>query len=254
MRVAVVVLIGTVLHRASGFAVPAVVSIPPAGNVVRVLDAAVMSSESAIAALAARAADAISDGRAHVEPLFLADDALAAARADMLSVFGTVAEGQEFESIQTDLMDPAFRQTLPTPMPFEGILSQFDELRAALTQSTGRALLDGGGLHLMRYPVGSKFMRHVDEDPEMYEPRRNSISFLLYLTPTDWADDDGGALRIYERGADSEPRVVWPVGGSLVLYDSTVEHEVLPTRRERHLISGRFRELDDDWQRGRRPA
>ena len=35
-------------------------------------------------------------------------------------------------------------------------------------------------------------------------------------------------------------------------YDSTLEHEVLPTRRKRHLISGRFREQDEAWQRSRR--
>ena len=41
------------------------------------------------------------------------------------------------------------------------------------------------------------------------------------------------------------------IGGTLVIYDSTIEHEVLPTRRERHLISGRFRESNDDWERRR---
>lgn len=136
-------------------------------------------------------------------------------------------------------------------MPFATILAQLDELRDALADTTGRPFLDGGGFHLMRYPIDSKFMRHVDEDPALYEPRRNSVSFLLYLTPVDWSVDDGGALCVYEGGAESEPRRVMPVGGTLVIYDSTVEHEVLPTRRERHLISGRFRELDEDWQRGR---
>ena len=89
---------------------------------------------------------------------------------------------------------------------------------------------------------------------------RNSISFLVYLTPSDWSDADGGALRVFEEGAlgmgeageeAGEPRHVLPVGGTLVLYDSALEHEVLPTRRERHLLSGRYRELDGDWQRRR---
>ena len=62
-------------------------------------------------------------------------------------------------------------------------------------------------------------------------------------------EDDGGALRIFENG--DEPRRVLPVSGTLVVYDSTTEHEVLETRRERVLISGRFKELDEDWQRGR---
>ena len=45
---------------------------------------------------------------------------------------------------------------------------------------------------------------------------------------------------------DDEPRRVLPVSGTLVVYDSTTEHEVLETRRERVLISGRFKELDED--------
>ena len=104
----------------------------------------------------------------------------------------------------------------------------------------------------MRYPVGAGFMRHADEDPSLYEPVRNSISFLLYLTPQDWTAEDGGALRVFERFSDggeaAEPRQVRPVGGTLVIYDSSLEHDVLPTQRERHLISGRFRERDEDWQ------
>ena len=209
--------------------------------------------------VASRAADALSHGRAHIEPGFLSGTSLEAARADMLNVYSQVAGGEsgDFDSIQTSLLDPEFRRTLPGPCPFSSVLDELDELRVGLAQCTGRSLLEGGGLHLMHYPVGSKFMRHVDEDPTLYEPRRNSISFLIYLTPDDWTDEDGGALCIYDPQATgtgagtSEARVVLPVGGTLVIYDSTVEHEVLQTRRPRHLISGRFRELDEDWQQRR---
>lgn len=208
-----------------------------------------------IASIAARASGAMRAGCAHVEPAFLAGLELEAARADMQSVLSTIPPGggDEFESIETDLLDPAFRQRLPEPVPFGGVLQRFDELRAALAQCTGRRLLEGGGWHLMRYPVGSKFMRHVDEDAALFEPVRNSVSFLLYLTPDDWAATDGGALHVFEGAESSEPRRVMPVGGTLVVYDSAIEHEVAPTMRERHLISGRFKELDADWQqRGRR--
>ena len=213
-----------------------------------------MCSSGSLATLASNAADALLDGRAHVEPNFLSDDALAASRADMSSALAQIAQGQgkdldDFESIQTDLLDPDFRRQLPTPYPFSGLLGQIDALRTALAQSTGRALLDGGGFHLMRYASGSKFMRHVDEDPAMEDAVRNSISFLIYLTDPSWSTDDGGALRLYERGGEEDaPRLVVPAGGTLVLYDSTMEHEVDTTRRERHLISGRFRELHQDWQ------
>lgn len=206
-----------------------------------------------MAALASRVANAVSARRVHVEPMFLSAEALAAARADMDRVFGHVEDQDgtpDFESIQTDLLNPEFRQTL-APLPFAQLLSQVDELQIALGEGTGRRFLSGGGLHLMRYPVGSKFMRHVDEDPALYEPVRNSISFLIYLTPPDWKEEDGGTLCVFEGAADSDPRRILPESGTLVVYDSTLEHEVLPTRRERHLVSGRFRELDEDWRRGR---
>lgn len=200
------------------------------------------------AAVASQATDAMLNGCAHVEPNFLSGGELDAARADMLSVLGQVTAGDEFESIQTDLLNPEFRRSLPSPLPFAGLLERLDELRPALAQSTGRSLLEGGGLHLMRYPISSGFMRHVDEDPEMYEPVRNSISFLLYLTPQDWTADNGGALCVYEGGEDTPPRQIMPVSGTLVIYDSSLEHSVLPTQRPRHLVSGRFRQVDEDWQ------
>jgi hypothetical protein len=207
-----------------------------------------------ISFLALHCANAIRDGRAHVEPHFIDGKALNAARLDMAGVFDQIVtpDNGQFESIQTDLLDPTFRQALPMPCPFDGLLRQVDELRVALAEATGRRLLEGGGLHLMRYPVGSKFMRHVDEDPSLHEPQRNSISFLIYMTPDGWSTDDGGMLQIYEVNESGAPRQVLPASGTLVVYDSTLEHEVLPTRRERLLISGRFRELDEDWQR-RRP-
>jgi Rps23 Pro-64 3,4-dihydroxylase Tpa1-like proline 4-hydroxylase len=206
-----------------------------------------------IDAVASQAASAMSRGHALVHPGFLSGASLDAARADMASVLSQIPKGDstEFESIQTDLLNLSFRQQMPAPLPFAQLLGQLDALRAALRRATGRALLEGGGLHLMRYPVGTKFMRHVDEDASLYEPTRNSISFLLYLTPDDWSESDGGALQIYEADGDGEAREVLPVAGTLVIYDSTVEHEVLPTRRERHLISGRYRESNDEWSRRR---
>ena len=213
-----------------------------------------------IDSLASRAAAAISIGHAHVEPSFLSGDALEAARVDMHSVLAQALADREasddFASIQTDLLHPDFDEARARgEMPFARLLAELDELRIALGRYTGRPLLVGGGLHLMRYPPnGSKFMRHADEDPALYEPIRNSISFLVYLTPDGWTADDGGALRIYEGGDESEPRQVMPAGGTLVIYDSTIEHEVLPTHRERDLISGRFRETDADWQFGRLQA
>ena len=225
----------------------------PTGRMSAPTERSQLQLNHSVATVAWQAADAMCKGRAHVEPSFLSDEELETARADILNVLGQVMAGEKFESIQTDLLNRDFQRSLPFPLPFAGLLERLDELRHALAQSTGRSLLEGGGLHLMFYPISSEgdkfsFMRHVDEDAALYEPVRNSISFLLYLTPRDWAVEDGGALCVYEDGEGTPPRQVLPVGGTLVIYDSSLEHEVLPTRRARHLLSGRFREVDEHWQ------
>lgn len=205
-----------------------------------------------LADMAKRAATALHSGTALVEPAFLTPDQLAAAQADVGLVFPHDAPdaADDFESIQTDLLDAAFRASLPA-LPFAHALAQLDYLRAAVAEATRRPLLDGGGLHIMRYPIGSRFMRHVDEDASLHEPVRNSVSFLLYLTPPEWAAADGGALRVWEEGA-TDARELLPLGGTLVMYDSCLEHEVTETKRVRLLLSGRWRELDDTWQRRRK--
>ena len=120
----------------------------------RVAAPARCSHDDAIDALAARAASAMLEGRAHVEPAFLSGVALDVARANMESVLATVPEAGDgdMESIQTDLLSAEFQQSLGASLPFASLLSQLDELRASLAQHTARALLDGGGFHLMRYP------------------------------------------------------------------------------------------------------
>jgi len=243
------------LAAASAWDAPATGGVHRAGAVTSIRTSrdvqAVSKPTGYLQLLAKRAASAMSEGHAHVEPGFLSGRALDAARADMIGALSQVAPATdtEFQSIQTDLMNPDFRRQLPSDgMPFGGLLEQFDELRLVLADRTGRRLLEGGGLHLMRYPAGTKFMRHADETPFLEEPTRNSISFLLYLTPDDWGEEHGGTLRVFEGEDGTLARHIMPTGGTLVIYDSTVEHEVLPTFRERHLLSGRFRELDEHWR------
>ena len=73
--------------------------------------------------VASRAASAIRDGSAHVERAFLSGDALQAARTDMTNVLAQITaqtELTEFQSIETSLMDPGFRQQLLAEQPLRG--------------------------------------------------------------------------------------------------------------------------------------
>ena len=56
--------------------------------------------------------------------------------------------------------------------------------------------------------------------------------------PPPWSPADGGQLRVYANAGTCDYQ---PESGALAMFDSTVlEHEVLPTRRERKCLIGWF--------------
>mmetsp|Transcript_1178 Transcript_1178/g.2931 ORF Transcript_1178/g.2931 Transcript_1178/m.2931 type:complete len:348 (+) Transcript_1178:110-1153(+) len=113
--------------------------------------------------------------------------------------------------------------------------------------------------------VGEKrrgfYGRHFDSAADDETTSRRKISLLLYLNDDTWdGKKDGGILRAYVRkptkkrktsgidnivGAEERDIVgvqdIVPRGGKLVLFDSaSVEHEVLPTMKERWAVVGWF--------------
>ncbi|MFM7726822.1 MAG: 2OG-Fe(II) oxygenase, partial [Flavobacteriales bacterium] len=86
--------------------------------------------------------------------------------------------------------------------------------------------------HYAHYPPGSFYKKHVDRHKNG-SPRR--VSSVLYLN-TDWLEQDGGELRIY---SDEEAfRTILPQLGTLALFLSELEHEVITTSRDRMSITG----------------
>ncbi|MFN5622210.1 MAG: 2OG-Fe(II) oxygenase [Flavobacteriales bacterium] len=86
--------------------------------------------------------------------------------------------------------------------------------------------------HYTHYPPGSFYKRHVDRH------RTGSsriVSFVLYLN-TEWQTNDGGELIIYEN--EREAAVIRPELGTLAIFLSEKEHEVLITHRDRMSITG----------------
>ena len=86
--------------------------------------------------------------------------------------------------------------------------------------------------HYALYPPGSFYKKHVDRHKNG-SPRR--VSTVLYLNP-DWVPDHGGELVIYN--SDETSSHIKPVMGTMVLFLSELEHEVLPTNRDRMSITG----------------
>ena len=94
---------------------------------------------------------------------------------------------------------------------------------------------------------GARYARHRDRAPD----NGREVTAILYLNPADppWRPDaDGGCLEVDEtsrvRGAprpDARRRVVVPpVGGTLVLFPSDLEHEVRPAFRRRAALTAWF--------------
>lgn len=88
--------------------------------------------------------------------------------------------------------------------------------------------------HFACYAPGTVYARHVDITGEGC-PRVLSCS--LYLNDG-WSAGYGGALRLYAPDGAVE---ILPLGGRLVVFDSTLEHEVLPATRPRLSLTGWLR-------------
>ena len=88
--------------------------------------------------------------------------------------------------------------------------------------------------HFARYPPGAFYQRHRDQ---FHGTDTRVLSLVSYLN-RDWSDADGGALRLYlpEGALD-----VLPHAGTSIVFLSSLEHEVLPARRERLSIAAWMR-------------
>ena len=114
------------------------------------------------------------------------------------------------------------------------LLARLDALRTALNQ---RLYLGLAGLeaHFAHYPTGGAYRRHLDR---FRSDDARTVSAVIHLGEP-WRPEHGGALRIYLEGPDGEVSVdIAPNPGQLVVFLSgEIEHEVLPTRRDRYSVA-----------------
>jgi SM-20-related protein len=114
-------------------------------------------------------------------------------------------------------------------------LQIMERLRIVLNQSLYLGL-DEYESHFALYPPGAAYLRHLDR---FQDDDRRTVSAVIYLNP-DWMPEEGGALRLYPPGGDTED--IMPCGGRLVLFLSAdMPHEVLPATRDRISLAGWFR-------------
>ena len=110
-------------------------------------------------------------------------------------------------------------------------LEQMEELKQFLNREFFLGLKEME-FHFAVYPKGSFYKKHLDR---FQRDSGRTISCVLYLNQ-DWTENDGGQLRIYNNEIFKD---VAPVFGRFVCFKSDeIEHEVLPTKRERYSITG----------------
>ena len=131
--------------------------------------------------------------------------------------------------------------------PARTLLSRLDALRTILNRTLFLGLTDCEA-HYAAYPPGGGYVRHRDR---FRDSDARVVTWVTYLN-ADWAEEDAGELRLHLGGADVDGVStelmsnglmsidVSPIGGSLCFL-SELEHEVLPTRRERLSIAAWFR-------------
>lgn len=86
--------------------------------------------------------------------------------------------------------------------------------------------------HYTEYPEGTFYNRHSDRHKT---GSARKVSFVFYLN-SDWKPEYGGQLRIYHE--DETFVDVQPTAGTLAIFLSEKEHEVLTTNRPRKSITG----------------
>lgn len=203
--------------------------------------------------------DTISSGCVHREPGFappllvehLREDVAALAAAGRFEAAGSGRRGRGASNGMrvATFADPIDRGDRGAGNwdAFAALWDRLDVARVELAEGLGWPLLESMEIHYVLYPPGGFFERHVDDFVDARDdgappppPSRRAISFICYLNDADWAERDGGALRIHGSPAGAAVDIL-PEGGSLVLFDSlAVEHEVLPTNRDRTCLVGWF--------------
>lgn len=125
------------------------------------------------------------------------------------------------------------------PAPCVGeLLRRLDALRAALNQRLYLSLVESEA-HFAHYPPGAGYQRHLDR---FRSDDARTVSAVVHLGDP-WLPQHGGELRMHLEGPDGEIAIdIAPVPGQLVLFLSgEIEHQVLPTRRDRYSVAGWMR-------------
>lgn len=133
------------------------------------------------------------------------------------------------ESIRGDYIRWIDRNEAPSPAKV--YMNRLQNLCEYLNQSLYLSLKDYE-VHFTIYPAGSFYKRHLDQ---FRKDDHRKLSVICYLNK-DWQESHGGQLRMYVKDQIMD---FLPLAGRLVCFRSDeIEHEVLPSTRDRLSLTG----------------
>ncbi len=124
-----------------------------------------------------------------------------------------------------------------TVVASEKKFSQYINLWMSEIKNYFRIGLDHFEAHYALYPADHFYLRHSDQKKEQ---NQRQFSFVYYLNAS-WKNTQGGELVGYHGSSKLQKFNVKPQGGSLVIFKSDIEHEVLASHADRFSISGWMR-------------
>jgi SM-20-related protein len=117
------------------------------------------------------------------------------------------------------------------PQAVKVYIDRLRSLGEYLNQNLYLSLKDSE-VHFTIYPAGSFYKRHIDQ---FKKDDHRKLSVICYLNKK-WLESHGGQLRMYLKEGGVE---YLPLAGRLVCFRSDqIEHEVLPSTRERLSLTG----------------
>lgn len=109
----------------------------------------------------------------------------------------------------------------------------FDPISDLILQLNRRCFLglNSSEFHFAKYEPGNFYKKHRDA---FNSDDARKISVILYLNKY-WKEGDGGELKLY---LENETLEIQPLEGTLVVFESHLEHEVLESNINRYSITG----------------
>lgn len=119
----------------------------------------------------------------------------------------------------------------------QAYLAQMADLQQTLNRELFLGLFEYE-CHFALYQPGDFYKKHYDS---FKGQATRIVTTVLYLN-SDWEEGKGGELVIYGNEEDTNPTLVPPLLGTLVVFMSEqILHEVRPTQQSRFSIAGWFR-------------